>query len=81
MPIMNFEQICKEVHALCAMADEPTTDNRSYEYKRAFSAVWFAHKIGAITDAQYMSLHRDVADSFYMESAEDRSDKFLEGTK
>lgn len=79
MPVMNYEQICREIHALCAIADEPTTENRTFEYKRAFSAVWFAHKIGAITGQQYMTLHRDVADSFYMESDQDRIDRFLEG--
>jgi hypothetical protein len=78
---MTYKQICREIHALCAQADEPTNHNRAFEYKRAFSSVWFAHKIGALTDGQYMSLHRDVADAFYLETSEDRADRFLEGNQ
>jgi hypothetical protein len=79
MPVMSFDQICREAHSLCALADEPTAHNRELEYKRAFNFVFACHKIGAITDSQYMSLHRDVADCYYLQDDEDRKDAFLVG--
>jgi ribosomal protein L37AE/L43A len=79
MPVMSFDQICREAHHLCALADEPTAHCREAEYKRVFNFVWSCHKVGAITAAQYMKLHRDTADSYYMQDDEDRKDAFLEG--
>lgn len=81
MTIMSFDQICKEAHSLCALADEPTVHSREAEYKRAFNFVWASHKLGAISDSQYMSLHRDVADSYYLQDDEDEKDQFLAGNK
>jgi len=80
MPVMNYAEICKEAHHLCALADEPTaSETRELDYKRAFNFVWASHKIGAITGQQYMTLHRDIADSYYSIDDEDRKDAFLNG--
>lgn len=74
MPILTHKQIVQEIFTLCNQADEPTNGHRDSGYKRAFGAVWMAHKIGAITDAQYMQLHRDVCDQYYMYTKEDQKE-------
>lgn len=72
--IMSFKGICQEIFSVCNYADEPTHTNREAEYRKAFAGVWMAHKIGAITDAQYMQLHRDVCDQYYMYSKDDHKE-------
>lgn len=74
MPIMSHKDICREVLVLCNHADEPTHNNRESEYKRAFGAVWMAHKIGALSDSQYMNLYRAVCDQYYMYTKEDHKE-------
>lgn len=62
----KFQELVRQVTAMTAAADAPTTEDRTGEYKRIYGVVLGYYYSGAITAGQMLQFNRDIADQFYM---------------
>ena len=76
---MNFEQLSARVHTMTAYADTPTHPNRDAEYRRVFGFIEGVYECGAISGSQFLTIRRDVTNTWLMDDEEDRADRFLNG--